>query len=116
MLGFAAWLEQLTVREGYSLAFTMVGIIKPTPRPTAKKLAALTNEELQSQTTLMCATHGHTLQKEDVYKAYGMPTLRAVHAASRGARRCHAWEQHALACHQRACHQRACHQGLEGTS
>lgn len=64
------WQSELTIREGYALSFEMVGVVRPTARPTAKKLVARTNEELQSETALNCTVHGHTLQKEDIFKAY----------------------------------------------
>ena len=64
------WSSELTLGTGYALSFTMVGIVRASTKPTAKKLEASSNEELLSQTTLMCSVHGHPLQREDVFKAY----------------------------------------------
>lgn len=64
------WSSELTIRDGYAISFLMVAVVRPTPRPSAVKVEARTNEELKSQTAVRCLTHGTLIQKTDVYKGY----------------------------------------------
>ena len=64
------WTSELTVGEGMSLSFVMVGMVHPAPRPTAKKLEAKTNDEIESNTAFMDAADGSALEKSEIYKTY----------------------------------------------
>jgi ATP-dependent DNA helicase 2 subunit 1 len=64
------WQSSLSVRDGYAISFEMVSLVRKYSKPTAKKLDARTNEELISQTSMMCTQHGSTLSKQDVFRGY----------------------------------------------
>ena len=64
------WSSDLIVRDGYSISFLMVSIVKSQAKPTSKKLEARTNEELSSETKVVDTSEGTALQKEDLFKAY----------------------------------------------
>ena len=45
-------------------------MVHPAPRPTAKKLEAKTNDEIESNTAFMDAADGSALEKSEIYKTY----------------------------------------------
>ena len=64
------WSSELMIREDYSLSFLMTSLVRPTPRPSAVKLDARTNQQLISSTSTLDPLHGSVIDKGDIYRGY----------------------------------------------